>query len=141
MSEPDLDRVAAIERAVFPEPWTRDCFRLDMTLPGVLCLVAEEAGDVAGYLIAWRDQGAHVANIAVAPGFRRRGIGAALMEAADEYGRSHGECRLWLEVRERNLDAQQFYLELGFGETGRRPGYYTNGEDALLFSRTIAPAR
>jgi len=140
MTEADLDRVVELEEMTFPEPWTRDCFRLDLVLPGMMCLVAVEEDDVTGYLVVWQDKGAHVANIAVDPARRRRGIGRRLMKAAEAFGRSRRERRVWLEVRERNLGAQQFYLDLGFRPAGRRQGYYSNGEDALLLAKPIAPA-
>jgi ribosomal-protein-alanine N-acetyltransferase len=48
------------------------------------------------------------------------------------------ECRLQgaefvsLEVRTSNSTAISLYRQLGFVVTGRRKGYYENGEDALL---------
>ena len=40
----------------------------------------------------------------------------------------------WLETQESNTAALNLYLSQGFRVVGRRPGYYANGEDALLLS-------
>lgn len=42
--------------------------------------------------------------------------------------------KLWLEVHADNLPAQRLYKSLGFVEVGRRPKYYKDGGDALLFN-------
>ena len=43
--------------------------------------------------------------------------------------------RVLLEVRAGNPAARGFYRAQGFREVGRRPAYYTDGEDAVLLSR------
>ena len=71
--------------------------------------------------------------IAVAEGFRRRGIGRKVTEALLQYLSNLGAAYATLEVRESNLPAQSLYKSLGFLAVGRRKRYYEdNGEDALL---------
>jgi [ribosomal protein S18]-alanine N-acetyltransferase len=67
-------------------------------------------------------------NVAVDPKFRRRGIGRRLI--AECTSRHTGT--VWLEVRERNSAARNFYQHLGFAEAGRRPDYYREGGDAAI---------
>lgn len=79
-----------------------------------------------------------ILNLAVAPGWRRRGIGRRLMEAALEGAVSAGAQRVFLEVRESNAGARIFYSQMGFTEGGRRRNYYREpSEDALLLWRTL----
>jgi [ribosomal protein S18]-alanine N-acetyltransferase len=59
-------------------------------------------------------------NLAVAPEFRRRGIGAELVRSLQT---EPGVC-VFLEVRESNLGARAFYKYLGFHEIGLRYAYY-----------------
>ncbi len=75
-------------------------------------------------------------NIAVLPGFRRRGAGAALLSALlEEAGARHAE-RILLEVRASNQSAIRLYGQAGFQLLARRRGYYQNPtEDSLLFGR------
>jgi ribosomal-protein-alanine N-acetyltransferase len=93
--------------------------------------VAEQDGVIAGFLVLLPlvPGEAEVLNIAVAPQWKRRGVGLALL------GRTSGRA-LHLEVRESNHAARGFYRSLRFTETGRRLDYYRNPrEDAITLSR------
>lgn len=70
--------------------------------------------------------------IAVSPGFRRQHIGSALLEAARVLARERGMRMMFLEVRESNALAQEFYRGFGFAPCGRRPAYYRMPEEAAL---------
>ncbi len=78
--------------------------------------------------------------IAVAPEFRGRGLGRALVYRLLENSRARGVTRVFLEMREGN-PAIHLYQKLGFEPIGRRPKYYrlSSGErvDAITFGRTI----
>lgn len=140
MTFEDLDQVMVLEQAVFPEPWGRECFPVGKGRPGVLNLVAESEGRVAGYVMAWGRDRLHLVNIAVAPEFRGKGLGWKLMAAAEEFGRSIGAGSLYLEVRESNRSARGFYQSLGFVPVRVKKQYYSNGEDAILMRREVSPA-
>lgn len=57
----------------------------------------------------------NIHDIAVAPAFRGRGIGRALLAAVEDEARKLGCCKLTLEVRSDNVVAQRAYLRAGFG--------------------------
>jgi ribosomal-protein-alanine acetyltransferase len=77
-------------------------------------------------------------NMAVVRGFRRRGVGRALLETLLEAARAGGAERILLEVRTSNLAAIGLYGHAGFAELGRRPGYYRNPpEDALIMVQQL----
>jgi ribosomal protein S18 acetylase RimI-like enzyme len=67
----------------------------------------------------------NVHDLAVLPAFRGRGIGRALLVAAEEHALARGCAKLTLEVREDNARARGLYQALGFrdfelaGETHR----------------------
>ena len=56
----------------------------------------------------------NVHDLAVLPDFQSRGIGRALLAAAEERARARGCCKLTLEVREDNQRARKLYQERGF---------------------------
>ena len=61
-----------------------------------------------------------IANVAVHPDFRRRGIARALTVAALEQSKSHHIRSIWLQVRDTNELALNLYKSLGFVEKARR---------------------
>ena len=134
----DLDAIDEIERASYPTPWSRAMFVAELQKPSSLALGAyRETGELAGYLVVSRYVDAwHVMNVAVAPEFRRRGIGRALLERLFEVTGGDSRRGYTLEVRVSNADAIRLYERLGFEARGIRRGYYTdNREDALIMWR------
>lgn len=137
----DLSAVVDMENRCFGDPWARHALEQEL-LPDRLRLplVAEIAGRVVGYLMAWKivDQ-LHILNIAADPDFRRQGVGTALLAAAVARAQKMRMIEITLEVRDSNREAQAFYLRHGFVARGRRPGYYVdNGEDAIIMTCPVA---
>jgi len=98
--------------------------------------IAEDppGGDAVAFLIFWRiEDTIEIHDIVVAPEYRGRGIGRALMKLPFEEAKRANATRIFLEVRESNRRARRFYEFLGFTMTARRSGYYRNpSEDALI---------
>jgi ribosomal-protein-alanine N-acetyltransferase len=136
---PDLPQVIAIERRVFPTPWSLAMFVLEMSKHTGICLAAIYEGRLVGYLICSRyDTVWHVMNIAVDLEQQRRGLASALL--AELYARvDDSSARFTLEVRRSNAVAIHLYEREGFRAAGTRRRYYQdNGEDALVMWRTPA---
>lgn len=56
----------------------------------------------------------NVHDLAVLPDWRGRGVGRALLSAAEEHAREEGCCKLTLEVQDDNLPARGLYESFGF---------------------------
>jgi ribosomal-protein-alanine N-acetyltransferase len=139
LSYPDLPQVIAVERRVFPTPWSLAMFVLEMSKQTGICLAATCDGRLVGYLICSRyDTVWHVMNVAVDLGHQRRGLASAML--AELYARVDDEqARFTLEVRRSNSVAIHLYEREGFRAAGTRRRYYQdNGEDALVMWRTPA---
>jgi len=106
--------------------WWRDGF-----------LVADFEGHPIGFLAAIvpGDGQARVLMLAVATGYRSRGIGTALMHAFMQGCESRGLRRIELEVRVSNQEAIRFYQRFGFAITHTLPRFYTDGEDGYKMIR------
>jgi ribosomal-protein-alanine N-acetyltransferase len=138
-SPSDLDAVLAIEAESFTSPWTREMYVAELENVGVsFCYLARnESGDILGFCSFWRvlDE-LHINNLAVAPTYRRRGIGTELLTHVLNEGARLGAYRATLEVRRSNDVARHLYEHLGFATAGVRRAYYTNPvEDALVLWR------
>jgi [ribosomal protein S18]-alanine N-acetyltransferase len=130
-----LRGIMAIERQVYPRPWSPNLFLTEMMETSNRCyLVARIERQIVGYggLICYGDE-AHVTNIAVDPAHHRRKIGTRLLHdlvlGALEL---HAEV-VSLEVRVTNWGAQRLYGWFGFRPVGLRKNYYQEvHEDALI---------
>ena len=131
----DVPAMARIERDSFESPWSAEEITKDVTAGGnVYVAVAECGGEKAGYgeirMVAGEAQ---IYNIAIAPEFRRKGIGEELLSHMTDKAEADGCSLATLEVRGSNKAAMELYKKLGFREVGRRRGYYSKGgEDAVL---------
>lgn len=134
MTPADTMQVWAIEQAVFSDPWSRQGFLDALAMKGNRYLVAEEDGVICGYCGYYRSfEEADIVNVAVAPSYRRRGIGKAMLEQLLLEGHTQGVRGFTLEVRAGNKAAISLYHSLGFRTEGVRKDFYEKPkEDALL---------
>lgn len=134
MEERDLDEVAAIEREVFSEPWSRQGFADTYRKKENCYFVAAQDGRVLAYCGFWSAAGeADICNVAVRADARRRGLAEAMLKKLMDEGKQLGISAFTLEVRVGNAPAIALYRKLGFADAGVRPGFYAKPrEDALI---------
>jgi [ribosomal protein S18]-alanine N-acetyltransferase len=104
----------------------------------VSALVSERDGTVTGFIVGRKaaEEG-EILNLAIRVADRRRGDGNALVaELLKEFQHLDIE-RVFLEVRESNTGAIQFYKRLGFGKVGQREGYYQQPTEAAWILQKI----
>jgi ribosomal-protein-alanine N-acetyltransferase len=138
-----------INRVCLPENYTTSFFmNLYQRFPETF-IVAEENGDVVGYIMCRIETGipsfkllgitrkGHVISIAVLPEHQREGIGCALMREAMKamVNRKAKEC--YLEVRASNVPAVNLYRKIGFEIIRTIRGYYADGEAAYMMARKL----
>jgi [ribosomal protein S18]-alanine N-acetyltransferase len=130
-----LRGIMAIERQVYPRPWSPSLFVSEMTTGrNRAYLVALAGRAVVGYagLISYGDE-AHVTTIAVDPEFQRLKIGTRLLYELVHEALELGARAVSLEVRVTNWGAQRLYGRFGFRPVGVRRNYYQEtNEDALV---------
>jgi ribosomal-protein-alanine N-acetyltransferase len=138
MREEDIPQIAAIEKLVFPAPWSEAAFRSELqdnAMAAYLVLAAEDRPwQVLAYGGLWKifDEG-HITNIAVLPEAQGKQLGRLLVHAMIQWAWSQGLSHMTLEVRLSNQRAIDLYKRAGFQEAGVRPAYYEeNHEDALI---------
>ena len=80
---------------------------------------------------------ADLEGIVVRNDFRRNKIATSLLEFALEYARKEKKQKIFLEVRESNISAIEFYSKNGFNEISVRKNYYPNGENAKIMVKEL----
>jgi ribosomal protein S18 acetylase RimI-like enzyme len=124
--------IHAIHMAAVPDRYRQptaaeveEWFRAALADEAVAVLVAELDGAAAGYAVVRRVDApghifapprriAEVDQLGVAAAARRRGVGRALMAAAEQEGRAWGAAAVGLSVVGFNRDALRFYQALGY---------------------------
>ena len=88
---------------------------------------------LVGYAGGWVVDGdLQILKVGVDPAWRRHGIARVLLARVADDARNLGARTSSLEVRAGNAGAQALYAALGYKALGRRPRYYSDGEDALI---------
>ena len=147
----DLARLAALAARTFPlacpphlpaedidafiaAHLTADRFGDHLADPASTVFVADEAGELAGYVMVVSGDPYDAAIAALvrhrptvelskcyaAPEFHGSGVSAQLIEHTVSWAREHGAASIWLGVNGLNLRAQRFYARQGFETIGTR---------------------
>jgi len=141
----DTGRIAEIDAACFSTPSSIDSLESVVGSARVRVLVAECVGPtrpgsadprsaVVGHGILWyaADE-AELADLAVHPAFRRRGVAAILLDRLIGEARGTGVRAIFLEVRVSNDAAMALYVGRGFRPVGVRRHYYRRPtEDGVI---------
>jgi ribosomal protein S18 acetylase RimI-like enzyme len=134
----DLNAVRRIEAICFPQDaWPIWDIIGVLALPNVVRLKAICDGQTVGFIacdLRHAEKLAWIATIGVLPGYRRRGIGAALLQACE--ANAHLP-RVRLNVRASNGGAIRLYKQAGYIHVGLWPRYYQDGEDALILEKQL----
>ena len=136
MERAHVAQITQLERENFSAPWDEASLLHELENPLSLWLTALDGDAVAGYIGSQSVLGeSDMMNLAVAPAYRRQGVGRALVERLLWELAEDNHC-LTLEVRASNEAAIALYESLGFRQVGRRPRYYQHPpEDALILRK------
>lgn len=150
----DIDLIMGVMQSAFDpeygEAWTRRQVEEALLLGGCHYLIAGPDGQIPASTDAPREAAGFVLirNLyeeeelllfAVAPPFRRRGIGDRLLARFAADARNRGTNRLLLEMRRGN-PAESLYIRHGFTRVGERPNYYRTLSGTSLDAITFALA-
>ncbi len=134
MSPSDLESVLEIQNELAFQNWTIKQLESECSSPLSISLVLIINEQVLGYLfIQVIGDEAELLSIAIKSDYSRRGAGSFLWQEGLSALKEKNVRTVFLEVRENNITAQQFYKKHGFICCGLRKRYYSDGENALLF--------
>jgi len=135
----DLNVLRTLEQVCFPKDvWPLWDLIGVLTLPNVVRLKAMVDGKMVGFIggDVRRSEGVSwIATIGVLPEFRRRGIGAALLQACEAQLVPITPI-IRLSVRASNQAALRLYKGLGYRHYTLWERYYSDGEDAIVLEKS-----
>lgn len=141
----DAATIAAMSRQLIEHglawSWTDERVAYALRNRDCVVLAARDRRRLVGFAIMeFYTVHAHLSLLAVAPGFRRLGVGRQLLEWLEASARTAGIFRIDLELRAGNDAARSFYQKLGYREIGRKAAYYDGREDALRMTHDLTVA-
>ena len=137
----DLDPLFALEQTSFAgDRLSRRRLLHWIKADNRVFLVAEDAQQLLGYALVLLRRGTRLArlySLAVSPAGRGRGIGKALLSAAEDESCHSGRLYMRLEVAEQNSAAIGLYQLLGYRTFGSYRHYYEDAGNALRMQKRI----
>lgn len=137
----DLLTLYEIDQACFPPgiSYSKETIADMIGDPESKTWVAVDDDTVAGFLVANRepDRVGHIITVDVLEPWRRKGVGKALMQAAEAWARDLNLRSIYLETAEDNLVAQQFYDAIGYEKVEEIDHYYPDGVAAWVMAKTL----
>lgn len=136
MEREHIKAIAQLEKLCFSAPWSEETI-LDSCKNGIKFFVAVKNCRVLGYIgISCVIDEGYIANVAVFPNERKKGVATALIKRVFSLAKDKGLSFVSLEVRASNTAAVSLYEKMGFKQEGRRPNFYCNPrEDALIMTK------
>ena len=138
----DFATLCEIDRRCFPPgiAYSPDDIEIVLLEPGAFVVVGEEAGQIAGFILARRERAgrAHIITIDVLAEHRRSGLGTLLLDEAHRRLAAEGAQRVLLEVSVDNPAAIAFYQKHGYTTLRRLKKYYLDRDDAWQLQRLLS---
>ncbi|MEN9360251.1 MAG: hypothetical protein RL095_1786 [Verrucomicrobiota bacterium] len=139
----DLDDLVALEEASFNgDRMSRRSWSHAVRAKSIAVLVAPlPEGGLGGCAVLFFRRGSgegRIYSIAVAAAARGRGLGRLLVAAAEEAARRRACTSVRAEIRIDNSASRALFAGCGYHEYGGKPGYYEDGQDAVLIRRRLS---
>lgn len=139
----DLEEILRLEYASFDgDRLSRRSLRHLLGRARAFTLVNDAGGRLRGYVTVLLRRGTSLArlySIAVDPADRGRGVGAALVRAAEAEALERGCVVMRLEAHQANAASQAMFRNLGYRPFGAYVAYYEDAGNAVRFDKHLAP--
>ena len=104
--------------------------------------VARDGSNLAGFgIMEYGDKHANLNLLAVKKEYRRTGTGTKIVRWHERVASTAGVFKIYVQVREQNTIAQDFYSKLGYVVLDKVPGYYKHKEVGVIMFRHIGVYR
>ena len=140
----DLPTVVSMERQVYrTDAWSVAQFKEELaSVPRnrYYIVAQDEQNHIVGYAGVFSpDDGldADVLTLTVAPSWRRKGIGRAMLDQLISWAKKRKAPAIFLEVREGNVEASPLYESAGFESISTRSNYYSTGVNAVIMKKDV----
>lgn len=132
----DIDEIFIIEKDG-SALWKKEYFEWEFKTDFSIIIVAVSDDKIIGFAVAWDIPGElQLNNIAVAKKYRRMGIGSSMINYILDEVKHKKPSKIFLELKENNIEGKNFYKRMQFIETGKRHNYYSD-DNAILMEKKL----
>lgn len=141
-TQTDADKIAELSKQAIEKGlgWRWDSRKVLKAIknPRTIVLVAKIRSEFVGFgIMDYYQKKANLNLLAVSKYFRNRGIGSELVIELEEIAKRNGIENIYVQVREKNVRAQEFYEKLGYGIIDITRKYYNGKENAVIMYNYI----
>lgn len=141
MTKNDINSVIKIQEESNLSPWSFEDYKDEISRENSFSVVAKIDNKTVGFLVGRliaEDYCAELYNIGVDANFRRKNVGNNLLKSFTKQCVDNNLEKIFLEVRESNQTAIEFYLKHDFAVISKRKNFYSNPtEDAILMVKNL----
>lgn len=149
MAAENIEAVKKIEIECKLSPWNLKDYESEIENKYSLALISKNKNAITGFLLARlimqensetdKFREAEIYNIGVKEEFRKSGIAQALLDCFLKRAKIYKISKIWLEVRESNAPAINFYKKNNFFTHGKRKNFYHSPtENACVMSLDLS---
>ncbi len=139
----DFAKLYALDQRCFAPgiAYSQRMLRYFLSMPQGSCTVAENNGDIAGFIITEEDPPrAHILTLDVAEPHRRSGIGNQLLTRGEQQLESRGVTEIFLETSIENAAGVAFWQRHGYRTVAILKRYYLGRVDAYEMRKILPGA-
>jgi len=140
----DFDTLHRVDQVCFPRgiAYSRRTLRWFLSLPGADCLVAEQSGEIIGFILSQAEgHEAQVITLDVLEAHRRAGCGSMLLRKAESRLQAAGVRSITLETATNNNAAVAFWQKHGYRTVAVLKNYYATKQDAFAMIKALPVGR
>ena len=129
ITKDELKEIFEISKEQFKsESWTYEQFESSYNSPSSIFFVAKKENKIVSFLLAMDlIDSINILLVATENNSKKQGFSTELISNLKSLNK-----KIWLEVKESNLPAQNLYAKCGFEKKYVRKKYYSDGENAVV---------
>lgn len=137
IEEKDLENLLNLSKSVFKdESWNEKQFA--DAIKQNFCIGVFAENELVCFLLAENlIDDFNILLIGTRDDFKNKGLASSLLKELENECKKEGLNKIWLEVKDSNLIAKNFYFKHNFKELYIRKKYYSNGDDACILEKNI----
>jgi ribosomal-protein-alanine N-acetyltransferase len=129
-----------LDQSCFPQgvAYSRTMLRYFLNQPGADCLIAEDGGQIVGFILAEQNPPlAHIVTLDVAEEHRKKGVGTILVLEMEKHFHFQKVRTVLLETSVENVAGIAFWERHGYRTEARLQRYYMNRIDAYEMRKKL----